>query len=96
MLSDEELAAIEGRALVASPAPWTVATWEGRPASIGWQQGGLRTAVCIRPKYRDDWLESDADFIAHARQDIPALLEEVRRLRSQIELIHKYSYTNPK
>ena len=26
----------------------------------------------------------DQDFIAHARQDIPALLEEVRRLRSEL------------
>lgn len=27
----------------------------------------------------------DAEFIAHARQDVPRLIEEVRRLRAKIE-----------
>ena len=29
-----------------------------------------------------DWLAADAEFLAHARADVPALVAEVRRLRS--------------
>jgi hypothetical protein len=32
-------------------------------------------------------VKADAEFIAHARQDVPALLAEVKRLRSEISKI---------
>jgi hypothetical protein len=34
------------------------------------------------PALRQVWMEANYDFVAHARQDIPRLLAEVRRLRA--------------
>lgn len=36
------------------------------------------------PEERQVWFEAHYDFVAHARQDIPRLLAEVRRLRQQV------------
>jgi hypothetical protein len=35
----------------------------------------------------DDDSEADAEFIAHAREDIPALLAEVKQLREQVRVV---------
>ena len=71
-LNDEELREIEQRAEKATPGPWKVeSSTEG-----DWVLDN-----------RDDVIagtfvqEGDADFIAHAREDVPALIAEVRRLR---------------
>ena len=82
--SDElstRLEQIAERCANASAAPWT-AFIEGRDHTSG--------SNCIRTGGTDD-LEvlgatpADLDFIAHARQDIPFLLEQLRRLRSPVE-----------
>lgn len=95
-LSDDELAAIEARANAATEGPWQagnqgfpdaveeVAFWErtstveGHPVCERWtlcEMNGdpvdTRGRVCY-----------DAEFIAHARTDIPALVAEVQRLRA--------------
>ena len=62
-----------------TPGPWTSFV-EGRDHSSG--SSFIRT--------RGDDIEltgasaADQDFIARARQDIPALLDEIDRLRSQL------------
>ena len=43
----------------------------------------------IEPDWQRDDDEADADFIAHAREDIPALLTEVERLRVALERVSK-------
>lgn len=88
VLSDEDLDAIEARCAAASPGPWTSFV-EDRDHSAG--DDFIRIsdsddepdmyvsraeAGSIRPAS-----PSDLDFIAAARQDIPALVAEIRRLR---------------
>ncbi len=89
VLSDEELHAIEDRCAAASPGPWTSYV-EGRD-----HWGG---DDFIRVSEADDEPDmyvsraeagtvrpaspADLDFIASARQDVPSLVAEIRRLRA--------------
>jgi len=84
-MTDDELAAIEARCEKATAGPWedaghtviqSVNPWDDViPSEVScgaWCLGGTPKPV----------RESDRAFIAHARQDIPALLAEVRRLKA--------------
>lgn len=51
---------------------------------------GTLIQSCMNIAHRaENWYE-DADFIRHARTDIPALVAEVRRLRESLEAILKH------
>lgn len=84
-LTLEELEAIETRSKRASSGPWR-SMIEGRDHTSGssFIMTGLTGA-----RGNDIELygatEADQDFIAHARQDVPRLIAEVRRLRSLLE-----------
>ena len=94
-LTDAELAIIERRAALATPAPWK-AFIEGRDHTSG--ADFIRT-VGLDDASPDLYLTHDSpdragqvvaprhdhDFIAHARQDVPRLVAEVRRLRALLE-----------
>lgn len=75
-LSDLELDAIQRRCDATTPGPWN-SFIEGRDHTSGdsfIQTGGedfCLTGATI----------ADLDFIASARQDIPRMIEEIRRLR---------------
>jgi hypothetical protein len=82
-MTEAELAAIEARANAAAKGPWVV--------HVGWQVGPagrppLATAhqrvVNGRPLYSP---AINAQFIAHAREDVPALVAEVRLLRAMLQ-----------
>jgi hypothetical protein len=90
-VSDAELAAIEARVQAASPGPWR--SWiEGRDHYGG--DDVVSTAsgefyFYVRTYLEDRPIEenrrqstADQDFIAHARDDLPRLIAEVRRLRA--------------
>ena len=80
-----DLDAIKARADAATEGPWGV---EGRAhpgpdehlVIYPVEQGG--TLAFVQPSW------DDAEFIAHARTDIPALIAEVERLRGRIEALH--------
>lgn len=76
-----ELAEMAGRCDRASAGPWR--TFPSPPASTT----GAAAAVATGPGGQDFELrgttEDDHEFIAHARQDVPRLLAEVRRLRRE-------------
>jgi hypothetical protein len=89
-IPDGELDEIEQRAAAASPAPWE-AFIEGRDHTAGddfIRIGGFDDAQ--PDMYIQHYLgassvrvpATDLDFIAHARQDIPRLVAEIRRLRT--------------
>jgi hypothetical protein len=88
MLEDAELDAIQARCNAASPGPWESFIegrdhWSGddfiRVGDDGADMYVSRDGPgTIRPASAQD-----LDFIASARQDVPRLLAEVRRLRSQ-------------
>ncbi len=79
-LPDEELQRMQKRCAAATPGPWKSYV-EGRDHTSG--------SSFIMTGEEDIELtgatEADQDFVAHARQDVPHLLEEVRRLRQKIE-----------
>jgi hypothetical protein len=81
-MTKDELDAIRARVAAATPGPWEAGTAFCCP-DCGWVDGPKRT-VC--PVYegakRTHTLDAnDAEFIASAREDVPALLAEVERLR---------------
>jgi hypothetical protein len=80
-MTDHELAAIEARANAATPGPW------------GWREVGsgfYPTAIVYDRddaevvKDTDFIVKDDLEFIAHAREDIPKLIAEIRRLKDDI------------
>lgn len=95
MTEPVDLAAIEARAAAATEGPWAVLL--GNEIATGVENHGPHEAsfehkVCRLDEldYDEDYaeprdsgsLEADAEFIAHAREDVPALVAVVRRLRA--------------
>lgn len=90
-LTEERLSAIEARAKAATP------DWECKDSPEAPFDGQYRVLGKVRvapPKHFDDrewagWFHKyeNALFAAHARQDVPALVAEVRRLRSALQSI---------
>jgi len=79
-MTDEQLAAIRARCEAATPGPWN---W-GRDDVPNRPDIYHLTATWITEceNYPDVTVAvPDLDFIARARQDVPALLAEVERLR---------------
>lgn len=83
-MNDEQLTAIRARCEAATPGPWRENEFTGSEdihqvvpsnPSVLFEHG----AIC-------DIIPSKADtrFIAHAREDVPALLDEVERLNAII------------
>lgn len=95
-MSPEDLAAIEARVKQATPGPWSRGDIDQDPLRPNWRgdliDGDFETGrwpVCASA-HSDEaikaWDAGNAQFIAHARQDVPALVAEVRRLRAEAEL----------
>ncbi|MER6395379.1 hypothetical protein ABT263_04840 [Kitasatospora sp. NPDC001603] len=93
-LTEEDLSAMERRAAAAAPGPWT-AWLEGRHGVGGDSFIQVRPEAepddeiyvsrfveGARLPGQDPRLDADIDFIAAARQDVPRLIAEVRRLRA--------------
>lgn len=83
-ISSQELAEIAARAEAARPGPWI--SWvEGRD-----HQSGSNIITVGKPEAEEADIElmgatvADQDFIAAAREDVPRLIAEIRRLRSMI------------
>jgi hypothetical protein len=64
---------IRARAEAATPGPW----WEDHAEIMS--HDGMVSMPCVRPV--------DAEFIAHARTDVPALCERVRVLTEALREI---------
>jgi hypothetical protein len=87
MINKEYLDEIKARVSKTTIAPW-VASIEGRDHESGshFIMTGISVGENIWQEKRGEDLEisgatiDDLDFIAHARQDIPALIEEIERL----------------
>lgn len=80
-MSEEELKAIEDRAEHSTGRPWF-----SKEAKAGSEP--LEIWEVILPfgmLVAGEMTKRDAEFIAHARSDIPALVSEVRRLRKLVD-----------
>lgn len=92
-MTDEELKAIERRTNAATPGPWYARcgpAWAVVESSkdvpefmIGCFVGGREGD----DGNHNDMQRANVDvrFVAHARDDVPTLLAEVRRLRAELE-----------
>jgi hypothetical protein len=92
-VTDDELAAMDKRIAAAAPAPWY--GWlETRHSTGGESYIEIapdadedneiyisRFAGTRELKSPNAQLDADIDFIAHAREDMPRLIAEIRRLR---------------
>lgn len=85
-LDDADLTAIETRVAAATPGPWW--SWvEGRDGVAGdtfigrGHEEQRSDDLYLSTGESNAVTDADHDFIAHARQDVPRLLTEVRRLR---------------
>lgn len=76
-LTEEQLAAIKARAEAATPGAWGIEHVERRI----WA-GNERVCFLFGQDRRQN--ENNGVFIAHAREDVPALLAEVERLRAAV------------
>ncbi|WP_424862878.1 hypothetical protein [Streptomyces sp. MMS24-I29] len=73
-LTEQQLADIETRANAAAPGPW-----------VRWGSGHPTTLIDAEGLFVGNIAQGeDADFILHARQDVPALVAEVRHARARI------------
>lgn len=76
MLTDERIAEITARVEATPPGAWKVLTEYGAHLYVrAVDVGGIVAKTIGSP---------NAEFIAHAREDIPALLAEVARLRAEL------------
>lgn len=90
-LSPQRLAEIESRQAAATPGPWRSMV-EGRDHLSGDSflmtgaddDRGPDMYLTWDPAIDEEQRRADQDFIAHARQDIPALAAEIRRLGEQL------------
>lgn len=79
-LTNEQIEAIRKRAEAATEGPWRIGKQSPNGLNNIGTMGGLLTAQTLN--------EADAEFIAHAREDVPALLAEIDRLNGLLrELI---------
>ncbi len=83
-LSEAYLSEVRSRCDAATPGPW-IAFVEGRDMTSGDTFIVRGTGVAPNTSEEDLYLTggtiADHDFIAHARQDIPLLLDEIERLK---------------
>lgn len=93
-----DLDAIEARADAATRAPWSVIVSNSKATAIGYSPlGGLLREVdpneiTVGTVMRGQNLH-DLAFVMHAREDIPALIAEVRRLREGHASTSEYRVT---
>jgi hypothetical protein len=96
-ISTQELADIENRANEASEGPWTSFInrrdyWGGPDfIRVGTEEDDLPDMYISRDSPHpgipaEAASVADHDFIAHARQDVPRLIEEIRRLQGLLDL----------
>jgi hypothetical protein len=85
LLTAEDLAAIRGRAEAATPGPWRSHeddAWCVRSDAEGLPDSGWIAEMGPARKGNE---ENDGQFIAHARTDIPRLLDALARAEGEVE-----------
>ena len=92
-MTDQELEAIAAREQRSTLGPWSVKRVQNlypSDAGDGRTYPAVRGFRCPKAIYERAWeqVEQDAQFMAGARADVPALLNEVRRLRRRLRELH--------
>lgn len=84
MLSEEELREIENRLYRSTPGPWVSSASE-KGGSVIYSESSERAYF-----YHGEWIahvatDEDKKFIVHAIEDIPKLLNEIKRLKKVLD-----------
>ena len=79
----DQLAAIEARARAATEGPWEIVSASLHQPIIYADSSGLDIAIMDNR----DGVDNDAEFIAHARTDVPALLALVREQQAKLDRV---------
>lgn len=90
MIKQEQLNAIKERVANATPGPWLVeeSRYEGRFNAASADENYDLPACLMGIE--------DAEFVTHAREDVPALVAEVERLRKALQTIAEHNiFTTP-
>lgn len=83
-MTPEELSEIVERSLFATFGEWAIHTINDSDYNVYvTKDDGDVYHICSYAS------EKDAEFIAHARQDIPDLISEIERLQAQIDTMRK-------
>ena len=85
MITQEQIEQIRKRHEAATPGPWRV------PEGYSWRVAEGDTYICNMFGRQDLQDSENAEFIAHARTDIPLLLDEIDRLSTQIVSRSKFA-----
>lgn len=83
-MTENELIEIEARADAATDPPWVTL---GYPYVVSMYKGRYTVADCsshAAEKIHCSTRTANAEFMAHAREDVPKLISEVRRLQAQV------------
>lgn len=86
-MNPEQLNAIKERAEKATPGPWLVAPEKCGPEGQGVYESDGFGCICeVGDPYPrgNNRPQENMEFIAHAREDVPALVAEVERLRKAL------------
>ena len=78
-LDDEQLAEIERRAATATAGPWRAGD---APYQCSIYSEHANICILMDGGTQGDEFWRNREFITHAREDVPALIAEVKRLRS--------------
>jgi hypothetical protein len=91
LMTPEELSEIEARAEAATPGPWWVeAISDAVRLCIGKGRSKVILGRFRPPQLPERETHANVIFCAHAREDIPKLIAEVRRLRQIIETAARF------
>ena len=95
VIDEKRLAEIEARAATLAPLPWNPGDGGHGPFGVRDRTGALMADI-PQPLEEGQRL---SEFIAHAREDVPALVAEVRRLRGVLvrmgEIVSRMATINP-
>jgi hypothetical protein len=88
-LTDEDLDEIQERVDRATPGPWVVGDHASEVEAPCRCCGPIAKCILYGAESGDREFDAkyhyNSEFISHARQDVPALLAEVRRLRALLQ-----------
>ncbi len=82
-----DLDAIDARTSAATRAPWKRQASLSIDSCVESEDGSIPGVPMLMVDVSGDRSRADADFIAHARADVPAMSAELRQLREQLVAI---------
>lgn len=83
-MTPKRVEGIRARAEAATPGPWCTDSWEIYQGTEYVPGVSLWIGETCRGTGSPEQDRADAEFVAHAREDVPALLAEVQRLKAAL------------